>query len=51
MDSNGFLCVFIGPYGSLWVLVRPYPSSRVSIGFMRVYDFLWVLMGLYTRSV
>ena len=35
MDSNGSLCVLIGPYVSLWVLV----------GLINLYSFLWMLLG------
>ena len=45
MDSNGFLCVLIGPYESLLLLMGPYGSLWVFIG---PYASLCVFMGPYS---
>ena len=50
-DSNGSLSIFVGPYGSLWILKNfnwfLYVAMRPYLSFMCLYRSLCVFMGLY----
>ena len=51
MDSNGSLCVLIGPYSSLWFLIGPYRFIKDPFAFLCIlygpYRCLCISMVLY----